>query len=375
MFQSKCCQQSIIALICTCLLLFFSACQTTTMPLAESSAHSTSSPTTGTHQDATALASHTSTPTIVPTPTRGTSPINTSRPVLAFYYTWYSPSTWCLCHMSDLPLSKYDSSNDATIDRQVTLAANAGITGFVSSWWGPGDKTDKNFVKLLVHAAALQKRTGYSFASTIYFESSSPQLNTVDSMVSGLRYVLSRYSHDPHFFHWHGKPVLFVAEPLQHGRSISMWASIRGQVDPNNQVIWSAEGVDMQLLDVFDGIHLFSAAYWGILDGDITVVDQGFRNKIDAYNRAHHTQKMWVAGVLPGYDDTRVPGRQGTYIVPRRNGATYRTSWNGALASNPDWITITTFNEWFEGAMIEPSIHYGNFYLDITRAFAKRWHG
>ncbi len=351
------------------------------MPLAESSAYSTSSPTTGAHQDSTALPYHASTPTMVPSPTHGTSPsgspspTNTSRPVLAFYYPWYSPSTWCLCHMSDLPLTRYDSSNDATIDRQVALAANAGITGFISSWWGPGDKTDKNFAKLLVHAAALEKRTGYSFASTIYFESNSPHLSTIDSMVNGLRYVLSRYSHDPHFFHWHGKPVLFVADPLKHGRTISMWASIRRQVDPNNQIIWSAEGVEMQLLDVFDGIHLFSAAYWGILEGDITAVDQGFRNKIDAYNRAHHTQKIWAAGVLPGYDDTRIPGRKGTYIVPRHNGATYRLSWNGALASNPVWITITTFNEWFEGAMIEPGIHYGNLYLDITRAFAKRWHG
>jgi len=47
----------------------------------------------------------------------------------------------------------------------------------------------------------------------------------------------------------------------------------------------------------------------------------------------------------------------------------------GALASNPEWITITTFNEWFEGAMIEPSVHYGNQYLDLTRHFATQWHG
>jgi hypothetical protein len=44
-------------------------------------------------------------------------------------------------------------------------------------------------------------------------------------------------------------------------------------------------------------------------------------------------------------------------------------SWNAALASHPDWITITTFNEWFEGAMIEPSVHYGDLYLNITRGY------
>jgi hypothetical protein len=50
-------------------------------------------------------------------------------------------------------------------------------------------------------------------------------------------------------------------------------------------------------------------------------------------------------------------------------------SWNGALASNPGWITITSFNEWFEGTMIEPSVTYGTQYLDITRQFTTRWHG
>jgi len=154
-----------------------------------------------------------------------------------------------------------------------------------------------------------------------------------------------------------------------------MWASVRSQVDPHNATIWSAEGVDTSLLSVFDGIHLFSAGYWGILGGNMGAVDKGFRAKIDAYNAAHHTHKIWAAGVLPGYNDTKVPGRKGTYIVPRNKGGTYRTSWSAALASTPDWVTITTFNEWFEGAMIEPSVIYGNLYLNITQQFARQWHG
>ena len=76
-------------------------------------------------------------------------------------------------------------------------------------------------------------------------------------------------------------------------------------------MIWSAEGTDSSVLSVFDGIHLFSAGYWGILNGDMAAVDQGLRSKIDASNSAHHAQKIWAAGVLPGYDDTRVPGRTG----------------------------------------------------------------
>src|SRR6266702_3131790 len=208
--------------------------------------------------------------------------LNTNRPVLAFYYMWYTPSTWCLCHMSDLPTTRYDSSADATIARQVSWAANAGISGFISSWWGPGSTTDKNFAKLLAHSASLEQTTGQHFASVIFF-----------------------------------------TNPLGNGRTLSMWAGVRHQVDPKNQTNWSAEGVNISMLNVFDGIHFFSAGYWGILHGNMRAVDQEFRGKVDAYNRAHHTQKIWAAGVLPGYDDTKVPGRKFTYVVKRYNGATY----------------------------------------------------
>ncbi len=301
--------------------------------------------------------------------------LNTNRPVLAFYYMWYTPSTWCLCHMSDLPTTRYDSSDDATIARQVSWAANAGISGFISSWWGPGSTTDKNFAKLLAHSASLEQTTGQHFASAIYFESDSHGLDSESKIVNGLRYIIAHYTNDSHYFHWHSKPVIFFTNPLGNGRTLSMWAGVRHQVDPKNQTNWSAEGVNISMLNVFDGIHFFSAGYWGILHGNMRAVDQEFRGKVDAYNRAHHTQKIWAAGVLPGYDDTKVPGRKFTYVVKRYNGATYRTSWTAAMASNPEWITITTFNEWFEGAMIEPGVHYGNQYLGLTKQFAMQWHG
>src|SRR5579872_1599182 len=217
------------------------------------------------------------------------SSINPNRPVLAFYYPWYTTATWCACTMSDLPTIRYNSSDDTTVERQVNWAAQAGITGFISSWWGQGDTTDKNFAKVLAHAATLQQNTGFHFASTIYFESDAPAFHDFNSIVRQLRYVMATYSNSSQFFHWHGKPVIFFWDPLGNGRTLSMWQAVRNAVDPHNTTVWSAEGVNMNLLSVFDGIHLFSAAYWGILHNNITAVDQGFRAQINAYNAAHNT--------------------------------------------------------------------------------------
>jgi uncharacterized protein YraI len=77
---------------------------------------------------------------------------------------------------------------------------------------------------------------------------------------------------------------------------------------------------------------------------------------------------------MPGYDDTRLP-RENSFAVPRRNGDYYRETWRGAIASRPDMIIITSFNEWPEGTQIEPGTTYGNLYLDITREMVTTWQG
>jgi Glycosyl hydrolase family 99 len=294
-----------------------------------------------------------------------------TRPVLAFYYTWYHPSTFCSCQMSDLPPVRYESSDDVTINRQISQAAHAGITGFITSWPGPGNTQNVNLGKLLADAAAYQRKTGTHFVSSIYFESDAVAIR--HNLVGAMRYAIKHYVNDPHFFRWHGKPVIFFWDPLGNGRTLKTWADVRRRVDPNHRLIWSAEGTDTSVLSVFDGLHIFTAADWGLLDGTIDSVDRSFRARIDAFNAVHHTHRIWAAGVEPGFDDTRVPGRPHPHVVPRNHGATYRKSWLAAMSSNPSWITITSFNEWFEGAMIEPSVRYGSLYLKLTAKYSTQW--
>jgi hypothetical protein len=218
---------------------------------------------------------------------------------------------------------------------------------------------------------AFKKRTGKQFVTSLYFESDASAVS--GHLAEAMRYVIGHYAWKPEFFSWHGKPVIFIWAPLGGGRSLATWARLRRQVDPQHRLIWSAEGTDLGLLQVFDGIHIFTAVDWGLSNGTAASDNAAFARGIAAYNRAHHTGKIWAAGVEPGFDDTRVPGRAHPHVISRRNGATYRESWQAAIASRPQWITVSTWNEWFEGAMIEPSRSYGSRYLTLTATFARRW--
>ncbi|MBC7194961.1 MAG: hypothetical protein H5U37_04825, partial [Caldisericia bacterium] len=53
----------------------------------------------------------------------------------------------------------------------------------------------------------------------------------------------------------------------------------------------------------------------------------------------------------------------------------YWNTFETAIESDPDWIFITTWNEWWEHTYIEPSELYGGLYLWITYVFANKWKG
>ncbi|HTD78726.1 MAG TPA: hypothetical protein VK898_13895, partial [Chloroflexota bacterium] len=82
--------------------------------------------------------------------------------------------------------------------------------------------------------------------------------------------------------------------------------------------------------------------------------------------------KLWIPPVSPGCNDSAA--RATTCARDRADGAYYQATWDGAMASNPQWaIIVSTFNEWMESTQIEPSVQYGDEYLQITRQNADQY--
>lgn len=281
--------------------------------------------------------------------------------VLAFYYMWYGPGAFNDGRTVGAPRTPYISDKPDVVERQVKEAKDAGIDAFVSSWTGNGTETDRNF-PLLLDAAARN-----NFRATIYFETNHVMQH--GDVVSQLRSVMERFGNHPAFLRWNGKPVIFFWRADALGGA-DTWRSVRQKVDPGNSQLWSVDTVDGAYLDLFDTIHFFSAGKWDT-STDVSRVNTQWRAKVDAYNKQNGTQRLWTAGVMPGWDESRFsPPRNPSKVIPRRDGVLYEENWRAAIASNPEWITITSWNEWFEGTQIEPASDYGTRYLDITRKYA-----
>ena len=285
------------------------------------------------------------------------------RLVLAHYYTWFDENTWSYDQLSDLPAQPYVSRDPAVMGRHVEQAQGAGIDAFLVAWYGPAGGTNQTEPNL---AAMLNEAGNRGFRAGILFETTSPFFAGPGDATAALRHALSVHAAHPAFLRVDGKPVIFFWRPQLW--SVDTWQAIRNEVDPNRTSIWIAEGVDMAYQAVFDGHHLYSNT-WNP-PTDLNWTNQKFARWVGDARNAYGSYRYWVATVMPGYNDIRT-GRSNGFAQDRLGGAYYESSWQAAIASNPDWIVITSFNEWPEGSYIEPSAAYGDQYLGLTARWSQ----
>jgi hypothetical protein len=284
--------------------------------------------------------------------------------VLAFYYAWYDNKTWNSSQVPDVPLVRYASSDAEAMARQIDQAKSAGIDAFVLNWWGKGNQTEKNLKTLLDLAA----QRGFHVA--VDFDPNSPFMGGVSSYADNLQHLHTVHAAHPAYLRYQGRPVVFFFNVSR--LSVSTWQSLRDQVDPGRNALWIAEGTDLSYQSVFDGHHLYSITWPNRIPPSNILPKWG--NRVRKYNADHGTAKVWVATVMPGYDDRSARPGNG-FARSRDGGDYYRQCWQAAIDSKPHMVVINSFNEWPEGSYIEPSQAYGNLYLDLTREWAARMRG
>ncbi len=311
------------------------------------------------------------------------TPIAPQKLLCAFYYPWYFIGDWNSNLLQDRPTTRYSSDDSVAIERHVLQAKRAGIDVFLSSWWGPDGYTDSNLGILLNVAQRHQFRVAINF-ETLTTDPVTQETVPLDdaTIFSWLKYAITHFGAHPAYLKVDHKPVFVLWAST--AVSDSSWWNIFEQLKNIGKeavyiAMFSGEDPPINRLEIFDGFHTYNIL--GVIqrnDQVPTILSRVYTN----FGKVLHcyplltdkTTKIWAATVQPGYDDHLIPGRT-TPILPRENGNLYRNTFAAALNSNPDWIFITTWNEWWEHTYIEPSESYGDQYLELTKEYAELWKG
>jgi uncharacterized repeat protein (TIGR01451 family) len=282
------------------------------------------------------------------------------RLLLAFYYPWYRFDNWSSPEMLDDPLFPYASDDTSVIALQVNWAQQAGLDGFVISWWG----SDYSFLDDNT-GLVLDAMLGTPLRAAIYFETFSTNFATQAQIVSEMEYAIDTHGAHPNYLKHDGRPVIFIygtwAVPLEGSPgSYQAWQSIVGRLRADGySPVLIGDALDARFYDVFDGLHTYLALQTAAYYQDFAC-------------QAQLGAKLWVGNAYPGYDD-RLLGRITSRYIPRDGGQTYAETFDDALLGDPQWIVITSFNEWWENTHIEPGVIYEADYLSHTLELSQRY--
>lgn len=316
---------------------------------------------------------------------RASEEASVPRRVLAFYYPWYGTPDgpggvgrsvhWGTVDAANHDISEsthypalgaYDSHDPAVIDRHCRLAKAAGIDTLIVSWWSHGDYTDLAMPKILAAC-----RT-HGLSACIYYET-VPEPQTPQTAAKDIVRMLAKYGDHPAYLKANGRPVVFIyGRAVEELGLLGWWEaleSIKAGYRPGVAIL--GDQFSYGAARVFDGVHTYNTA--GSLSG--LSLDEAEKWAVGTYSSwvelADKADKISTITVIPGYDDTKI--REPGLAVSRFDGRLYRLEWEQAIAADPQWVVITSFNEWHEGSEIEPSWEFGNTYLELTGEYTSKF--
>ncbi len=285
-------------------------------------------------------------------PSASSPPGSSAVPLFAYYYIWFTPASWNRAKIDYPLIGRYASDDPAVMREQIQEAKSAGIDGFIVSW--KNTPADDRTLQLLMSVASQEH-----FQLAMIYEGLDFTRHPlpVSEVAAGFRLFRDDYAPSPVWFRVNGKPLTIWSGTwdYSHAAVASVTSAVRGRM----LVLSTEKSVAgfQRLADVTDG----DAYYWSSVNPQ---TNSGYAAKLDAMSNAIHQQnKYWIAPFAPGFDARLVGGQS---VVPRDDGQTLRAEYATAAASSPDILGLISWNEFSENTYVEPSVHYGRFYLQLV---------
>ncbi|MBN2449271.1 MAG: sulfatase-like hydrolase/transferase, partial [Lentisphaeria bacterium] len=267
----------------------------------------------------------------------------------------------------------YSSSDPDVAEWHVQLARAAGIDAFLVSWWDDHMERDKAWEEGIFRAA---ERRGFRVAlldERAQFHSDFAWYK--DRLVK----ALARFQDSPAYLRIDGRPVVYLYQVAgQATLTPAKFAELKAHVE-------SARGPVYWIVDKLAHDHAAAQAGrkdevkcipadWLATPGIDTFAFYSTFSHFRAHRYeelagtyryltrlAHDAGKRMLLPVHPGHDNSRF--RDDPYIMPRRDGQTLRDYLRAATDAGAEMLMVTSWNEWPETTVVEPSSTWPDPYL------------
>jgi lipopolysaccharide biosynthesis protein len=306
-------------------------------------------------------------------------------------------------------LGFYDLRLPQVMERQVELARLYGVHAFCFHYyWFDGRRVLERPLDMFLDNAALDFPFCICWANENWtrrwdghdHDILLGQSHSPDSDLHFIRDV-EPLLRDPRYLRVDGKPLLIVYRPSllpDAAATTRRWreycrASGLGEIHRASVRFWDA--LDARALG-FDAAVDFPPHHIAVrnLTAEMPGLAPGFEGLVYDYehavrenlaSRGHGYDQLAHRGVMLAWDNTARRGLQ-AHIAHGATPEIYRTWIEGVLeqemelASAPESLVfINAWNEWGEGATLEPDLHFGHGFLEATRdalrSVQERWGG
>ena len=327
-----------------------------------------------------------------------------TRPMLfAAYYVWYRTgdqlrypwSNWTRDEAEKNPLAQkdrregepaissaarplaglYDSDDPAVAEWHVRLAQKAGIDAFLVSWWDTVKQRDQAFEKGVLAAAEKLKFKVALLDERAQFHNKREEYQAM------LARALKKYKDSPAYLRIDGKPVVYLYQVAANpGLTPADFAALKKYIEEEvGPVYWIVDKIahDFKAQKAGDedrvkcipaewlaapGVDSF--AFYGTFSNFRAHQYEELAGKYRYMTKlAHDAGRKMLLPVHPGHDNSHMREEGKSYVMPRRDGQTLRDYLRAATDAGADYILVTSWNEWPETTVVEPSSSWPDPYL------------
>lgn len=288
---------------------------------------------------------------------------------LAFYYPWFGSDAMSDPKVfPDKPGSWYSTSDRQHVAGMVDEVVGAGLDGLVVSWEG---ELHGAVVDRLI--AEVSTRPNFTLAPLLELRRLRTQAllgdrfdpaKAAQALADFLRRVPAANRLEVG-----GRPVVVTFGMWD--LNSAEWAAFRAAVAHLDPFIIGDR--DDPTLDT-EGLYDYDPNPYSIGELESRYGKSLDRARLQPALDPTRRQLLWAATASPGFDNGGSHLLLGRRSTDRAGGWRYDETWRVALASRPEWVFVTSWNEWYEQTHISPGRSTGRAALDQTAIWTERLH-